>query len=70
MAKKESSNEEIEIRGHGWYCPKCRLFRRIRAMYQSGYYERRCPCGFKVRLKISIIERYEYIPEIQDAEAV
>ena len=59
---------EIEIRGHGWYCPKCRSFRRIRAIYRSGVYERRCPCGFKVRLEISMEERIEWIPEIQSAE--
>lgn len=59
---------EIEIRRHGWFCPKCRNFRRIRAIYQSGVYERRCLCGFKVRLEISIKDYCEYKPEIQSAE--
>lgn len=61
---------EIEIRRHGWFCPKCNSFRciRIRAICQSGVYERRCICGFRVRLEISMEKKFEWRPEIQNAE--
>ena len=62
---------EIEIRPHGWFCPKCKKFNGVRAIYASGDYKRKCRCGFWVILKIYMVEVPRRLrPEIQSAEQV
>lgn len=61
---------EIEIRPHGWYCPKCKKFNSVRAIYRSGDYERKCRCGFRVMLEVYMKEVCEWRIDIQSAEQV
>jgi len=56
-------SEEIEFRGHGWYCPKCKKFRRIRGIYQNGTYDRQCKCGLKVIISV-FMKKTQWKPEI------
>jgi len=60
----------IEIRGSGWYCPKCGHFRRIRGIYKGGIYQRRCRCGFRVALTIEMKSREQWHARIVAAEEI
>ena len=54
----------IEFNRYKWTCPRCGLSHRVKGIWKSDSYFKRCSCGRVVELDIEIYEDISYKPKL------